>query len=105
LPAESIPLYHAMTVFAANFVTLLGGAIEEMIVELDENPKRMKAALRPLMERSLANVLANPASKVLTGPIARKDLGTIKAHLKALKTLDPNLAKVYSAFLKFWMNR
>jgi predicted short-subunit dehydrogenase-like oxidoreductase (DUF2520 family) len=105
LPAESIPLYHAMTVFAANFITLLGGAIEEMIVELDENPKRMKAALRPLMERSLANVLANPASKVLTGPIARKDLGTIKAHLKALKTLDPNLAKVYSAFLKFWMNR
>jgi predicted short-subunit dehydrogenase-like oxidoreductase (DUF2520 family) len=105
LPSESIPLYHAMTVFAANFLTLLGGAIEEIIEELNEDPKRMKAALRPLMERSLANVLANPASKVLTGPIARKDLGTIKAHLKALKTLDPNLAKVYSAFLKFWMNR
>jgi predicted short-subunit dehydrogenase-like oxidoreductase (DUF2520 family) len=101
LSTEALPLYHAMTVFAANFLTLLGGAIEEISDALGQDPKKMKAALRPLMENSLKNVLAKPAKEALTGPIVRKDFETIRKHQKALKTIDPNLKKIYDAFLKF----
>ena len=101
LPAEALPLYHAMTVFAANFLTLLGGAIEEISGALGQDPKKMKVALRPLMENSLKNMLAKPAKEALTGPIARKDFETIRKHQKALKTIDPKLKKIYDAFLEF----
>ena len=101
LPAESLPLYHALTVFSANFVTLLGGAIEEMSKALGQNPKTMKAAVRPLMKRAMENVLSKPAKDVLTGPIQRGDVETIRKHQKALKALDPQLRKLYDAFLEF----
>ena len=48
LPAESLPLYHAMTVFGSYFITLLFSGLEEMASDLGQNPKRMKAALRSL---------------------------------------------------------
>jgi predicted short-subunit dehydrogenase-like oxidoreductase (DUF2520 family) len=99
LPSEALPLYHAMTVFSSNFVTLLGGAIEEMSEALGQNPKKMKAAIRPLMEQAMKNVLAKPAKDVLTGPIKRGDVKTIRMHQKALKALDLKLRKVYDAFL------
>ena len=91
----------SMTVFAANFVTLIGGAIEEISGELGQAPKKIKAALRPLMEQSLSNALSKSAIEALTGPIARKDFNTIRKHQKALRSLDPKLKKIYDAFLEF----
>ena len=101
LPSEALPLYHSMTVFAANFVTLIGGVIEEISGELAQDPKKIKAAFRPLMEQSLSNVLSKSAIEALTGPIARKDFNTIRKHQKALRSLDPKLKKIYDAFLEF----
>jgi predicted short-subunit dehydrogenase-like oxidoreductase (DUF2520 family) len=100
LPSESLPLYHAMTVFSSNFITLLMQAVELISKELKQDPKRMKAALKPLMESALRNALAKPAHDVLTGPIAREDTATIRKHQPALSNLDPNLRKLYDAFLK-----
>ena len=48
----------------------LNKLIEELSTAIGQDPKRMKSALRPLMEQALANVLAKPARDVLTGPIA-----------------------------------
>jgi len=59
----------------------------------------MKAALRPLAERSLQNALSNPALSVLSGPISRKDFATIHKHQKALSAVNPKLRKIYDAFL------
>jgi predicted short-subunit dehydrogenase-like oxidoreductase (DUF2520 family) len=101
LPGDSLPLYHAMTVFSSNFITLLWAAIEEISEELGQNPKRLKAALRPLAEKALENALSNPAREVLTGPFARKDFETIEKHQKALKALDPKLRAIYDGFLSF----
>ena len=101
LPAEALPLYHAMTVFSSNFITLLWAAIEEISEELGQNPKRIKAALRPLAETALKNALIEPANEVLTGPIKRKDFETIEKHQKALKALDPKLRAIYDGFLSF----
>src|SRR5665213_1186511 len=55
LPAESLPLYHAMTVFSSNFITLLLAAVEEIGRSLHQDPKRIKSALRPLAETALKN--------------------------------------------------
>ena len=101
LKPDELPLYHAMTVFSANFITLLGEAIEEMSTTLGQNPKRMKAALTPLMERALSNALQKPAAEVLTGPFKRKDFDTIKKHQSALQKTSPNLRKIYDAFLNY----
>jgi predicted short-subunit dehydrogenase-like oxidoreductase (DUF2520 family) len=101
LAAEQLPVYHAMTVFGSNFITLLFEAIEEISESLGQNSKRMKAALRPLAGKALQNVLTEPANEVLTGPIKRKDFATIEKHQKALKALDPKLRAIYDAFLTY----
>ncbi len=101
LPAKALPLYHAMTVFGSNFITLLFSGIEEMASSLGQNPKRMKAALRALAEQSLKNAIAKPAKSVLSGPISRKDFATIQKHQKALKLLDPRIQAIYKAFLDY----
>src|SRR5581483_5396430 len=69
LEPEDLPLYHAMTVFSANFITILFSAVEEISTALGQNPKRIKTALRPLSEKALDNALANASHSVLTGPI------------------------------------
>ena len=99
LPTESLAVYHAVTVFASNFITVLVQAIEQMSMKLKQDPKRMKAALQPLMRSALRNALAKPAREVLTGPIARNDVATIRKHQQALKAIDPKLRKLYDAFL------
>src|ERR1700733_6014715 len=43
LPEDALPLYHAMTVFSSNFITLLFAATEEISSKLGQNPKKMKA--------------------------------------------------------------
>ncbi len=98
LTAKQLPLYHAMTVFAANFITLLGASVEKLSSELRLDKKMVKKAVAPLMRTSLENVLAGNAKDVLTGPIARGDSETIKVHLKALKP-SPELSTLYAAFV------
>ena len=101
LPAESLPLYHAMTVFSSNFETLLIACVEELSNTLRRDPKQMKKALEPLMMQSLKNAIGDHAKRVLTGPIKRRDMETIKSHQVALEKADPNLRKIYDAFLNY----
>jgi predicted short-subunit dehydrogenase-like oxidoreductase (DUF2520 family) len=101
LPSEGLPLYHAMTVFGSNFITMLFSGIEEMASDLGQNPKRMKAALRALAKQSLENAITRPAKSVLSGPINRRDFATIQKHQKALRSLNPRINAIYKAFLDY----
>ena len=101
VPPEALPLYHAMTVFSSNFITLLFSAVEQISESFGQNPKRMKAALRALAEQALKNAIENPAKEVLTGPIARKDFGTIRKHQQALQKLDPRIKCIYDTFFSY----
>ena len=96
---KDLPLYHTLVVFAANFTTLIGGAIEILSKSLKIPPAKMKKAVEPLMQRSLENVLTNDSRKVLTGPLARKDLSTIAKHRKALRSQPAALRKIYEGFV------
>jgi predicted short-subunit dehydrogenase-like oxidoreductase (DUF2520 family) len=105
LPGDALPLYHAMTVFSSNFITLLFSAIEEISTSLGQDAKKMKSALRPLAEKSLLNVLSQPAKSVLSGPISRNDTETISRHQEALKSLDPKIKEIYDAFVEFGLSK
>jgi predicted short-subunit dehydrogenase-like oxidoreductase (DUF2520 family) len=101
LREEQLPLYHAMTVFSSNTLVLTGMAIEDITKKLGLKTSVMKKALTPLMRQTLRNLMNQPASGVLTGPIARGDQATIALHLRALKGADAASRDLYSAFLKY----
>jgi predicted short-subunit dehydrogenase-like oxidoreductase (DUF2520 family) len=99
LKPSQLALYHTLTVFASNFTTLLGGAVEMMSKRLMIDDRVIKKALSPLMRQSLENVLTGEAAKVLTGPIARKDYATILKHRIALRKMPPAFRKIYEGFV------
>jgi Uncharacterized conserved protein len=96
LPADKKALYHALCVMGGNFVTLL---TSKMITGLHELGIPSEAATM-YSEKILANaVLLKEAA--LTGPLARKDVETVEANLKALHGTDEE--KIYTAFLAaYW---
>jgi predicted short-subunit dehydrogenase-like oxidoreductase (DUF2520 family) len=96
---KDLPLYHALVVFASNFTMLIGGVIEILSKSLRIPPAKMKRAIAPLMQKSLGNVLQNDASKILTGPLARKDYSTILKHRIALRSQPAALRKIYEGFV------
>jgi predicted short-subunit dehydrogenase-like oxidoreductase (DUF2520 family) len=96
---KDLPLYHTLVVFASNFTTLIGGSIEILSKSLHIPPSKMKRAVKPLMEKSLENVLNEDAAKVLTGPLARKDFSTILKHRIALRSQPAALRKIYEGFV------
>jgi predicted short-subunit dehydrogenase-like oxidoreductase (DUF2520 family) len=96
---KDLPTYHTLVVFASNFTTLIGGAIEILSKSLHIQEATMKKAVRPLMERSLENVLNNKAADVLTGPLARKDYSTILKHRVALGKQPLAIRKIYEGFV------
>ncbi len=105
LEEQMLPLYHAMTVFSSNFITLLFAGVEQMAESLELDPQGVKQALSILSKTALDNAIAKPANSVLTGPFARKDMLTIRRHQLALAALDPKLKNVYDAFLNYVMKK
>jgi predicted short-subunit dehydrogenase-like oxidoreductase (DUF2520 family) len=101
LSESELPLYHATAVIAANFITLLGGAVEKLAASLKLKPIELKQILTPLMTMSLENVLIHRSKDVLTGPIARNDTKTIGKNKAALRASGNKvLAELYEAFHK-----
>jgi predicted short-subunit dehydrogenase-like oxidoreductase (DUF2520 family) len=85
-------LYHALCVMGGNFSTLLWKKVTDTFAgELDLPPE----ILHPYMERTLENIKVHDAP--LTGPLARRDMGTIRKNLRALS--DNPFEKVYRAFV------
>ncbi|MCM3924464.1 DUF2520 domain-containing protein, partial [Frankia sp. AiPs1] len=91
-------LYHAALVLGGNFLASLTVAAGQTLAAAGiADPG---AALAPLLRASLDNALAGgwPAA---TGPVRRGDLGTVRAHLRALDALDPAVADVYRALVTY----
>jgi len=99
IKGKDLALYHTLVVFAANFTTLIGGAVEIFSKSLHIPPEQIKKAITPLMQQSLDNVLKESAKKVLTGPLARKDYTTILKHRLALQKQPKSLRKIYEGFV------
>lgn len=69
--------YHAAACIASNHLVALLGQVERV------SPVPVEALL-PLVHATLDNVAALGPSAALTGPVARGDVDTVRAHLDAL---------------------
>jgi len=88
--------YHASLAHGANHLTTIVTQAMDLLREIGaEDPA---AVLRPLLTAALDNTLAY-GDAALTGPVARGDTRTVRAHLGALRALDPVLAASYASVL------
>ena len=94
IPADQRPYYHALSVMAGNFSTLLW---QKLFDEFEHRLGIPASAAHPYAARVAANVVED-AGRALTGPLSRHDIRTIASNLKALDG-DPFQA-VYAAFVR-----
>jgi len=89
--------YHAAAVLAAGGFVALLDAIAELgrVAGLDEAGSL--AIYGGLIEGTLGNARALGIAAALTGPITRGDLGTLRAHLDALRAHAPRAMALYVA--------
>jgi predicted short-subunit dehydrogenase-like oxidoreductase (DUF2520 family) len=97
LAAGSKAAYHAAAVLAAGGFVALLDAIAELgrVAGLDEAGSL--AIYGDLIEGTLGNARALGIAAALTGPITRGDLGTLRAHLDALRAHAPGALALYVA--------
>ena len=93
LAPDKKALYHAYCVVSGNFTGLLW---ERVFREFESELGLPKAALLPYIERVFANLAADDG--VVTGPLVRRDVQTIRRNLRVLA--DNPLGDLYEAFLR-----
>jgi len=97
IDASRLSYYHAGAVMASN---ALMAAIDAAVVLMGEAGVDRTSALHaiaPLARTSVSNALANGPQSALTGPIVRGDTLTVAAHVRALRSSDPTVARLYGA--------
>ncbi len=95
ISAGAKSVYHAAAVTASNYlVTLISCALELGRVA-GLSPEVSLKALLPLIKGTVSNVEARGIPGALTGPIARGDVDTVAAHLKAISGKSPRLLDMY----------
>ncbi|MFF4450502.1 Rossmann-like and DUF2520 domain-containing protein [Streptomyces sp. NPDC001502] len=91
-------MYHAAMVFGANnLISLIAVAIQAMVAAGIEDAGGF---LAPILRASLENTI-ELGPQALTGPVRRGDIGTLHAHIEALRELKPELIPGYVDFARF----
>ena len=88
-------LYHAAACLASNYLVTLIAEASALLEECGIDPARAETCLFPLLESTLHNVAIHGTKKGLTGPVVRGDVGTLTAHLQALKISPTGLLDLY----------
>lgn len=81
-------LYHAAAVFASNYLVSLLAVAERLAAGAGVEEKSAREALISLARGALENVSRSGPAAALTGPLARGDHETVRAHLSALSARD-----------------
>jgi predicted short-subunit dehydrogenase-like oxidoreductase (DUF2520 family) len=98
---ESKALYHA---FGAMLSPMLAAELEaasRLGLRAGISAPKLRRLMRPIVERTVQNVLSQGAAKSFSGPLARGDVRTVAAHLEALDALPE--AAVYRALAGYAM--
>jgi predicted short-subunit dehydrogenase-like oxidoreductase (DUF2520 family) len=102
VPEDRRTLYHAGLAHGANhLVTLVAQAMDLLRESGADEPAEI---LRPLMTAALDNALSY-GDAALTGPVARGDVETVRAHLAEIATSAPNTLTSYVALARATANR
>jgi predicted short-subunit dehydrogenase-like oxidoreductase (DUF2520 family) len=97
VPEAARPLYHAALAHGANhLITLVTEAVDLLRNAGIGTPERL---LGPLLSAALDNALRH-GDRALTGPVARGDSGTLRAHLDVLHAAAPRAEPVYRALAR-----
>ncbi len=95
IASEAKPLYHAAATLAAGgtigVVSLAARAWRQAGIPEEE----ARPALADLAERAARAAASRGFEEAFTGPVARRDVGTVRAHEEALSAL-PDAARLYS---------
>ena len=91
IPPGQKPRYHAAAVFAANFPVVVAALAERLLREAGVAEDQARAATLGLMSAAVSNLESGRPNDVLTGPIARGDVASVRGHLAALADDVPAL--------------
>jgi len=97
LADERKTLYHLAAVVGCNLLVALESEAKRLMDTATGSSDGLDH-LRVLLTRTMSNLLetGSPA-RALTGPVARGDVGTVRAHLRLLDRESPRLAQTYRA--------
>ena len=102
LTEEQRPLWHAALAHGANHLTTLVASAADLLREAGvEQPAHV---LGPLLGAALDGALRS-GDAALTGPVARGDAGTVRAHLEALAAVAPEVLPSYLAMARLTADR
>lgn len=92
--------YHCAAALASNGLVALMAVVEEVFAaaEGENGPRAAPTELvGPLVEQTWANLERGSPEGALTGPVARGDEDTVRAHLDTLADATPHLVPLYVA--------
>jgi predicted short-subunit dehydrogenase-like oxidoreductase (DUF2520 family) len=90
-------LYHLSAVVGCNLLVALESEAKRLMDEATGGHDGLDH-LAPLLNTALKNLLSSgDPGQALTGPVARGDVGTVRAHLRLLDRESPRLARTYRA--------
>jgi predicted short-subunit dehydrogenase-like oxidoreductase (DUF2520 family) len=97
VPEQARPLYHAALAHGANHLAVLVRDAADILRDAGiGSPERV---LGPLLSAALDNALRH-GDRALTGPVARGDAETVRAHLRVLDKELPELTDAYRAMAR-----
>jgi len=94
------PLYHASAAMASNYLVALLGDASRLWESFGLSRDSGLHSLLPLVQGTIDNLQGVGFPDALTGPIARGDVDTVRIHLDALKTSQPDIVPSYAAMGK-----
>ena len=97
LSDEQKAVYHLSAVVGCNLLVALESEAKRLMDEATGGSAGLDH-LSVLLETTLKNLLeSGEPAFALTGPVARGDIGTVRAHLRLLDRGSPRLARTYRA--------
>lgn len=99
IDAAAKTVYHAASVFAANYLVTVLDAALRAYAAAGVPPDVARELARPLASETLANVFRIGAPAALSGPVARGDLATVARQQAALAQWDAPTAQLYAALV------
>lgn len=94
IPPGAKGIYHAAAVMASNFPIVLAGIASQLLARTGIAERSAEQVVQSLMSAAVENLAHGSPAAVLTGPVARGDMATVRAHLQALRG-DPTASAVY----------
>jgi predicted short-subunit dehydrogenase-like oxidoreductase (DUF2520 family) len=96
---EAALRYHTAATLLANGSVALASLAIELAEKAFSDPEAVRSAFIALLRSTLANLEQAPPERALTGPVARGELHTVRAHLAGLAD-EPATLAVYRELSK-----